>query len=369
MSNALSLTAADVARLMQDPSPAGRVETVAKVANAYNTIGLTAQERALADDIFRVMMRDATTRVRQALSENLKDNPDVPRDVALVLANDVVDVATPMLQSSAVLTDEDLIQIIASQSPEHQVAVAKRQGLGAGVAEALADHGAESAVAALMENELAPVSERAMQRALDRFGSSERVHGPMVYRAKLPITVSERLVNLVSNMLCERLLTHHDLPPAVAADLVLQSRERATVTLSTGADRVDVASLVAQLHENGRLTPTIVLRALCTGDLDFFEHAMSRLSGVPIVNVFRLIHDAGGLGLAALYERCGMPPAMLPVVRAAIAVGSELKHDGRPGDRERFVARTIERVLTKFEVGFDGENVDYLIAKLSRLAA
>ncbi len=369
MSNSLNLTSADVARLLQDPSAASRAGTAEKVARAYSAAALSIKEREIADDIFRVMIRDAATRVRLSLAENLKHNPDVPRDVALVLANDVAEVAAPFLQSSEVLTEEDLIQIVYSQSPEHQVAIARRQNLGAPVADALSDRGDEAAVAALMENQTADVSEQALQRALDRFGSSERVHGPMVYRAKLPITVAERLVTLVSNLLCERLLTHHDLPPAVAADLVLQSRERATVSLSAGADQGDVASLVRQLHENRRLTPTIVLRALCTGDLDFFECAMATLGGVPVTNAYRLIHDPGQLGFQALYQRCNMPAALFPIARAAVDAARELEYDGRPGDRERFVARTIERVLTRFEAGLDGDNTDYLIDKLTRLAS
>ena len=369
MSNTLNLTSADVARLLQDPSVTGRAGTAEKVARAFGAAGLSTKEREIANDIFRVMMRDAATRVRLSLAENLKHNADVPRDVALLLANDVAEVAAPFLQCSEVLTEEDLVQIIMSQSPEHQLAVARRDGLGSAAADALSERGDEAAVAALMENQTADVSEQALQRALDRFGGSERVHGPMVYRAKLPITVAERLVTLVSHQLCERLLTHHDLPPAVAADLVLQSRERATMSLSVGADIGDIASLVKQLHDNGRLTPTIVLRALCTGDLDFFECAMATMGGIPVANAYKLIHDPGQLGFQALYQRCSMPVALYPIARAAIDAARELQYDGRPGDRDRFVARTIERVLTRFEVGFDGDNADYLIAKLTRLAA
>jgi hypothetical protein len=60
------------------------------------------------------------------------------------------------------------------------------------------------------------------------------------------------------------------------------------------------------------------------------------------------------------------PAACAVEARRRPVVGAD---DGRPGDRERFVARTIERVLTRFEQGFEGENADYLIAKLTRLAA
>ncbi|HYM31188.1 MAG TPA: DUF2336 domain-containing protein [Candidatus Cybelea sp.] len=368
MTQSLDLSAADVAKLIQDPSSERRAETAAKVATVYSAT-LSDSERAIATEIFHIMLQDAAVRVRKALSDNLKSNPDVPHDIAVSLAKDVAEVATPMLQSSTVLNDADLAEIVASHSATHQRAVAERESISPELAHSLVEHGDEEAVASLMKNEGAKLTEGALQRALDRFGESEKVHAPMVHRSKLPITVAERLVTLVSTMLCERLLTHHDLPPAVAADLVLQSRERATVSLSTDAAGHDVASLVEQLHRNARLTPTIVLRALCTGDLDFFENAMARLADVPVVNAYRLIHDPGKLGLQAIYQRCRMPDGLFPIVRAAVDVARELKYDGEADDRSRFTARTIERVLTHFETGFDGDNVDYLIDKLTRLAA
>ena len=58
------------------------------------------------------MIKDAEVRVREALAQNLKENPDLPHDVALSLAQDVDQVALPILQFSDVLTDDDLIEII-----------------------------------------------------------------------------------------------------------------------------------------------------------------------------------------------------------------------------------------------------------------
>jgi hypothetical protein len=51
-------------------------------------------------------------------------------------------------------------------------------------------------------------------------------------------------------------------------------------------------------------------------------------------------------------------------MRVGLDVANELDFDGTPGDRERYRNQVIERVLTHFQDEFDGENVDYLIAKL-----
>lgn len=366
MSNTLNLTAADVQRLMTDASASVRAETAAKVAHAFQDQALTRGERDIAEQIFRVMLRDAETRVRQALSQNLKDNPEVPHDVARTLAGDVVEVAAPMLEFSSVLTEADLIEIVRSHSTEHQLAIAGRSDVTEPLSEALTDGGDVNVVAALLKNDRAEVSEAALQTAIDRFGKDARVNAPMVMRAKLPISVAERLVVLVSESLREHLVTHHELPADLATDLLLDSRERATVGLSTGAGHGDVAKLIRQLRRNGRLTPTLMLRALCTGDLDFFESAMAELASIPVVNAHLLVNDPGKLGLKTLYDHCHLPDGMFPVVRAAVDVAQEMRYDGQPDDRQRFVERTIERVLTQFERGIEADSLDYLIAKLGR---
>lgn len=365
------LSAADIQRLMADDSPATRAATAAKVARTFGDRRLTETERDLAEQVIRIMAHDVEVRVRQALSENLKDNPDVPRELALRLARDVAEVATPILQFSAALTEEDLLQIVESDAGQaHKAAVARREVVPETVSVALVEHGDETVVGTLMENAGAELPESALARAIDRFGESETVSAAMVQRPKLPIAISERLVALVSETLRQHLVTRHALPPETVADLLLQTREQALIgMLAEGQSSRDVQSLIVELHANGRLTPSLIMRALCTGDVDFFESTLAHLAGIPVQNAHQLICDAGGRGLEALYLRAGQPQELLPIVRAAVDVAHELEYDGLPGDRPRFVETVIERVLTRFEDVAGTDDVDWLITRLSRAQA
>ncbi len=56
------------------------------------------------------------------------------------------------------------------------------------------------------------------------------------------------------------------------------------------------------MDRNGRLTPSVALEALSTGDLVFFEMALSRLAKISIENARRLIHDQGPLGLESVLQ-------------------------------------------------------------------
>lgn len=364
-----NLTEADVTRLLNDPSAEVRAETAAKIAHKFDRAELNEAERRIAIDIFRIMTRDAARRVREALSANLKSSADLPRDVALALARDVESVALPILEHSAVLTDEDLIEIIRSSAKAKQVAIAGRASVSAPVAEELIDSKNDDAVARLVGNEGANLSETALQRVLDAYGDNDEIKDSLVHRASLPITVAERLVATVSDNLRDYLVTHHELSPVLASDLILESRERATVgLLPSGARAPDVEELVRQLKANGRLTPSLILRSLCLGDLAFFEASLAVLAKTPIVNARTLIHDPGPLGLRSIYLRAGLPEKLYPAFRAAVDVAHETDYDGGERDRERYVSRMIERILTQCEnVGFD--NLEFLLRKLKQLAA
>jgi uncharacterized protein (DUF2336 family) len=360
---ASSLTHADVARLLAEPSASVRAELADKLAREIDSTQLTETELQIAHDIVRAMAKDVELAVRRTLSNSLRRAKNLPRDVAVRLASDVEEVALPILSESPVLTDADLVEIIQHGSGRKHEAVAGRAGVSAPVADALVNRAGEAAVAVLLENATARVAEATLGTAIDRFADSDRVKSGMVHRAALPVTIAERLVAMVSDKLQAYLVSHHELPVSLATDIVLEGRERALLHISIGSSAQELERLVRQMHRNRRLTPLLVLRALCLGDLAFFEAAMAAMAKVPVTNARILIHDAGPNGLTSLYERAGMPPRLLPAVRVAVEVVCGTEFDGGERDHERYRSRVITRILTQFE-DLPQEDLDYLLDKL-----
>ncbi len=364
------LTEADVARLLTDRSPDTRVSTAEKIATEFNQGNLSQRERTLAVEIFRLMMQDAETRVRQALAQELKACPYLPHELANLMAHDVEQVAVPVLQFSAVLTDADLIDIVQTLNRSKQRAIAKRTRVSAAVSAALVDHGDSEVVIELLRNTGATIEEPALIQAVQKHGSDDTVMRPLVDRAELPLTVAERLVTKVSEEMRRVLVLRHKMSDDLAQSLTRRTRERVTVgMLNPGISDGEVQRIVTQLRTEGRLTPSLLLRMLCEGDLRFFEAAMATLAGIPWLNAARLIHDAGQRGLAALCRASGLPDQLYPAVAAALVVARETAHDARDDDRERHARRSIERMVTQVELipEFGNENLDYLLAKMAVL--
>ena len=111
--------------------------------------------------------------------------------------------------------------------------------MSAAVSGSLVESGNEEAVVALVQNESADFNEEIMHKVVDKCGDLEAIQEPLVQRTRLAVAVSGRLVARVSNKLKEYLGKHHEFPADLASDLVMQSWERATLSLVSG-DSLDV---------------------------------------------------------------------------------------------------------------------------------
>jgi uncharacterized protein (DUF2336 family) len=362
------LNQSDVEKLLADPSPDTRADMASKVAREFRRGSLTEDERRIAEEIVRAMARDAAIRVRQALAEHLKESKSLPADVARLLAADADAVALPVLQYSSVLTDEDLISFVKGANSERLTAIARRQTLSEPVSDAVVRADDPNAITALVGNEGASIAEPSLQTVLARHGAKPGVGETLARRSKLPISILEGLVSAASDRLREALIARHDLPERLASTLVFQARERATVGLVSPQSPVgDALELVAHLKKAGRLTPSIILRALCLGDLTMVEAAFATLARIPVHNARLMIHDAGPLGFKSLYDHVGMPRSLFRAFRIALEVARDTPLDGGEHDQERRQRRMIERILTQFE-DIGAENLDFLLSKLQEKA-
>ncbi|MDJ0980258.1 MAG: DUF2336 domain-containing protein [Kiloniellales bacterium] len=297
-----SLSQSDVERLESDQRPEGRVAIATKVAAGFGGSALGAEERRIAEDILRSLVKDAEVRVREALSAQLKDCPELPRDVALTLAQDVESVALPVLRYSEVLNDDDLVSILKAGGPEHHVAIASRNPLSAFLAETVIDSGYEEAVDCLVANEGAELDSRLLGRVLTEYGQSERIRNSLAQRPHLPAAISEQLMDIVTKQIVGQLAQEHALSLGVVSSFLRKARDRATISMLQEENLTDaeLRSQVADLDLQGRLSTSMAFRALSVGNLRFFEMAMARLSGIPVENARALLEDDGGLGLESL---------------------------------------------------------------------
>jgi uncharacterized protein (DUF2336 family) len=361
------LTEIDIRRLIQSPDEDERAAAAHKLCRNMERIDLDEEDRAAAQKILRLLASDAAELVRRAMAVTLKSSDLIPNDVARKLAADVDSVALPIINFSPAFTDQDLIEIVRAGSAVRQTAVASRPGVGRDVAEVVAEVACEQAVRALASNDNADISEASLGRCVDRFGQSREIVAALAYRQVLPLSVSERLIELASDAVREHLVTRHAVAPETAIRLASFARERATVDLIDQASaQSDIPAFVANLNARKALTASLLLRALARGQIALLEHGLAELAGTPHQRAWLMIHDAGPLGLRAIYDRAGLPPRLFQAFRAGVDTWRTLQAEGADTASEQFREQMLERFLTQ-RPHAPREDVAYLMERLDRL--
>ncbi len=335
--------------LARDPDAqvrAGLAEKIARLAP-----GLTADERDkvrhMTYEALETLARDQVPRVRQILSETLKDVADAPPEVIRRLARDAeLIVCSPVLEFSPLLTDEDLLEIIASSPVQGALgAISRRAGVGETVADAIVASDDIAAIAELLTNPSAQIREETLDQLVDRAVDIEPWHAPLVRRSVLPAGVARRLARFVAAHLLDILARRQDLDPetleAVRAEVhrrldeeepaAAGNGQRAKGTTTDAAPAEPPLEMVEDLHRSGKLDETAVANALQSGDHEFVIAALAVRGGVAADLVEKVVEIQSIKGVVALAWKAGLSMELAEQLQqrlAGIAPGQVLKAAG-----------------------------------------
>lgn len=342
----------DVVHLLRNPSPDSKIEVVQKIAGRYNTKGFRQEELRLSEQIFRLLLRDTEQRVRVALAEMLKDSADVPRDIIQSLLRDVDEVAIPIIEHSQLILDSELVQIIHAGLDKimRQLAVARRQKVSEMVSASLVGTGRRPVILTLLRNPGANIHLNSYQKLLDDFAKDEEILGAVSERNGVPIPAVEKLMTLVSEGLKKKLSTKYGQSMAQVSGKVDQAREMATLNLLHRKTPVaDAEKLAAQLKAAGRLTPNLLMTALCRGHITFFEVGMAKLAGFIHPRVIELMYGNDPDGILVLCQKAGMPQKMWSAVEVLVRTNRQLRQSQTEPGTASFINRMTEALMTAHE--------------------
>ncbi|MFC7331698.1 DUF2336 domain-containing protein [Rhodocista pekingensis] len=359
-----ALSAVDVKKLLADRSAQARIDTMSKVVAELSDDRLEPREAELAREVLLRFARDAEVAVREAVAWQIHNSPLLTDDLARTLAEDVGRVAFPVLRFAR-LADDFLLEVLSGRDAEKHVAIAGSARISPAVADAIVETANLPAIGTLLRNDGAEIPTPTLERVADRYGDVAMVAEPLADRPELPPTVVEKLIHRVSEDLRRTLVERYHLTPSVVADLVGRGREAATMLLLAPLTRdgTDVELLARHLHVNGRLTPTLLFRALCAGDLALFTAGMAVRAGIAVANARILLADDGPLGVRSLFERAQIHPHLTPPFRSALKVVRETGYEGGAADRRAFQLAVLARVHA--ECGHIEEHaVDELLMQL-----
>jgi uncharacterized protein (DUF2336 family) len=289
--------------LARDDDESVRTRLAAKITALVPEFSNEEREkiRALSHKVLETLARDQAVKVRQIVAEALKDSVDAPVAVIQKLARDIeIQVAGPILEHSPLMTDEDLLEIIAVGPIRGALtAIAKRRQLSDKLSDgvvvaALADPGAESnSVRKLLQNKSAQIREDTLDRILDQAGRAQTWHEPLVERPTLPMKAIKRLAAFVSRSLLEALQQRPDLDAATAKDIANAVQRR----LEAEGAASDVPPVGAEA----------IAAAIGAGKRDAVAAALARDAKLPASIISAILASKSAKAVTALAWRAKLP--------------------------------------------------------------
>jgi uncharacterized protein (DUF2336 family) len=295
-------------RLLADDDEADvRAELAVKIARLLP--GLSRDEGnqlfAMTIETLEALARDASVTVRAILAEEIKSLNCVPHEIVRKLAQDAQSmVAVPILEYSPLLSDTDLMEIIAcAQANEVLAAVARRRNVSEEVSAAIVKSLDIPAVAALLVNPNAAIRKDTLERILAEAEEVSDWHMPLALRADLSARAIRRIAGFVGAAIIERLAARHDLSEETRLHLSRELRARLAETeieMGAPAQPGKLAELVAAAKQAGKLDGTFLEQAAQSGNRELTVLALAELAGVPVTTVKRILSARNAKPVVAL---------------------------------------------------------------------
>ena len=297
-------------------APASRFDDIYMAISAlveHQRSAFTKPERDQAADILKRISKDVEMSIRIRLAEQLADDPDAPRELIVLLADDRIEVARLVLARSPVLSETDLLAVIRNGTDDHQIVVAGRPAIGETLTAALARSACEAAVVALLRNSSAKLARSTFEHIAERARRSPVLQAPLVERRDLPPELASRLYTWVSGALKTALSTRY---PDIAQSL---ARAIDQSSLSAQADEPPVGEanakkLIEKLHASGQLRASFLIRVLNQGQMELFEHAFAALLSMEVDVMRRALYGENPMTVALACRAAGIDRAVFMTV-------------------------------------------------------
>jgi len=322
----------DLEDAIQRGSPERRADTLRRVTDLFlgSADRFSGEHIALFDDVMGRLIDRIETRALAELSRRLGPVANAPERVLRSLArNDAIAVAGPVLAQSPRLGDADLVEIAASKSQAHLLAIARRRALGETVTEVLVRRGNPFVKRNVAANPAAVFSSAAYSELVASARADNTLAERMVRRADIPPAQFGALLTQATAEVRARLIAAAR--PERHAQIRQVLEQVSGEIAAVAAEPRDYSAVVSELLREypARLGEGEVAQFAAARDFERTVAALSLLGAVPAELVERLMT---GERLEPILILCRAVRFKWPAARAVL--------QSRPGPRASAQALT-----------------------------
>lgn len=198
---------ANVQGLNGENGQAERDKLFLNMAKLFSYVSDRCDDQQLAqyDEALCLLAELVEAEARAHVASILGPLQRAPATVVLKLANDDIEVARPLLEFSNVLSDDDLIDIIANQSEAHRTAIAGRAMVAERVGAAIVEHGEADSVLKLVRNAKAELGRGALEKLVVLAASDAALAEDLRNRPEIDWTTLRGEIETVADRVLEAL--------------------------------------------------------------------------------------------------------------------------------------------------------------------
>jgi len=260
---------------------------------------LSEKELSLMSKILGNLIQDIEMGIRKKLAERLASKEDAPLDLILLLANDNIEVAEPVLMLSKIISDQNLINIIRHKSAQHQMGICARKNLSAPVCQELVSHGNSDVLVALLINKDARIANDTIAELVEKSRFDKDIQPALIERPDLPKGLASNMYKWVSDALKETILTTHSLTQNDIENILSSSINDLKVEDENQSSKEKSEErLVEKLQAAGRLKASFLMKSLHQGQSSLFEISFAKMLNIPRNIMCSVLYDRGPDSLA-----------------------------------------------------------------------
>lgn len=325
-----------LANLPKESSSEGRRELLRKVTDALlvNAQNQSEADHAALDQLLSAVASEYSTRVRAEIAQIVARTNAPIANTVRQFALDDIEVADPVLRHSGILSEKDLLHVVASKSQDHLLAVTKRRSISEGLSHALVERGDDTVVTSLLQNENADIGATTYEALAVRAQDSTTIQAPLVRRDGVPLDLLNDLYLKVEDRLRREILGKFDQVSSEEVDRAfLRSRNRISKTVRDRPEDYDAAKQrIDAISRRGALVPLLLVSLLREGQAarTSFKLALCRLVDVGFELVQRVVEGRDLDTLALLCRGAGFERALF----VTLAVGLDRTERALSGAEE-----------------------------------
>ncbi len=346
---ALGLDTAIFHDVIENGTAEQRLALAGQLARLLASGETDSRERSQVVPVVLKLAVDPAANVRRRLASGLAELADLDADILFSIISDEDDIALPFLAVTPALNHWHMLAVLRVGDGPRHIIIARRPDISKEALAYMVKSSTFETCIALFDNPAVRLSDRQYHALYLRFGQSHEMVERLLSQSDLPLEIRVTQAKRASHRMHQLMAERGWIPANDASELVADAEETAILRILVEASDAELVRVVGFLVAKAMLTPSIILRAACLGEMHVVERALAHLGGIPVAKARDQMAGRGLSGLRGLHGKSGLPQSCYGILQAACDVADDEREEGIALDAEGFGRRLIEALMTRYE--------------------